>query len=723
MFPSRRIRLRRFLALASVLLAACRPSPTPGPATPVPPSSPSEGRTPGASVVATLRTLTYTPLAGDVVNPERGFRYAFNDFAPSDFSVYRNLGASLVYADIDLRAFRDRDISQEKLDQIQAAFDAVRDGGVKVILRVKYNDGPWPDPEPDAPLERILRHIEQLKPLLWENADVIAWVHAGFIGAWGEWHSSTHGLDRDPAAKRAILNALADALPPDRFIQLRYPFDLMDLFPQPLSAEQAFNGTLQARLGFHNDCFLSSETDVGTYDRGGVYMRPQATAYLAQITQFTPAGGETCQVYEPLQNCEAAIREMETLHWTDLNLSYHKQVIKNWQKAGCFEEIQKRLGYRLVLQEASFPSAAQIGASLSVVVKLRNEGFAAPLNPRPLFAVLDGPKTLPIHLPEIDPRRWLPGEHALSLSLALPPDLPEGEYRLALWLPDPAERLRNDPRYAIRFANEGVWDETKGWNVLGTLILTSQPVQIPDARPTPGVTAGEATATAVSPRIRPASNGLEMRAARRSAPPTLDGDLKDWPSFPCYTLDRAEQIGYGDPAAWGGPQDLSGSFCWGWDDSALYLAFDVRDDTLRAFKGANVWENDYVEVWLDVDLAGDFDQAKNNSDDFQFGFMPGNFADIEPRAVIFVPPVPSARVREIQSVLVRTEGGYRGEIKIPFTVFGDALDLSQGVFGASLSFSDNDSDKPVQEMMISTAPASIAQWGNPTLWSNLWLEK
>ncbi len=733
---------RSFFVILTVflLLSACQPQtslptvemPTPTMETP---TSPSATATP---VTAVLQTLSYSPLPGDVVNPERGFRYSFDDFAPSDFGVYRNLGTSLVYSDIDLRDFRNSDISQEKLDQIQAAFDSIRQGGMKVILRVKYNDGPWPNPEPDASLNQILRHIEQLKPLFQKNADVIAWVHAGFIGAWGEWHTSTHGLDKNPAAKQAILNALAEALPANRFIQLRYPFDLMSLFPQPLTAEQAFSGTLQARLGFHNDCFLSSNTDVGTYDRGGVNERPRATAYLSQVTQFTPAGGETCQVYQPLQTCEAAIREMETLHWTDLNISYHKQVIKNWQKAGCFEEIQKRLGYRLVLQEASFMSAAQIGTPLTLTFKLRNEGFAAPLNPRLFFAVLDGPATFAIPLEGIDPRSWLPGEHVISTSLALPADAPEGEYRLALWLPDPAESLKNDPRYAIRFANEGVWDEAKGWNVLGTITLTSAPVQTSESAPQPTASAAQPTATVASVPptaaatatpgsaagpMRPASNGLDMTAVRLSAPPTLDGNLDDWPSFPCYTLDKAEQIGYGDPSTWGGPADLSGSFCWGWDDDALYLAFDVRDDALRGLKNANVWENDYVEVWLDVNLAGDFDETKNNGDDFQFGFMPGNFADIAPKVTVFVPPISSARIKEIESAFVQTESGYRGEVKIPFTLFGNALDLSQGVFGASLSFSDNDSDKPVQEMMISTAPASIAQWGNPTLWSNLRLAK
>jgi hypothetical protein len=741
MRPSTHVqRLLSLLLTALFLLSACQPQPSaPATAASAPaaetPSGPTGAATP---ITATLQSLTYTPLPGDVVNPERGFRYSFDDFAPSDFGVYRNLGTSLVYSDIDLRDFRDRDISQEKLDQIQAAFDAVRQGGMKVILRVKYNDGPWPNSEPDASLEQILRHIEQLKPLFQKNADVIAWVHAGFIGAWGEWHTSTHGLDKDPAAKQAVINALAQALPPDRFIQLRYPFDLMSLFPQPLSAEQAFSGTLQARLGFHNDCFLSSDTDVGTYDRGGVNERPQATAYLSQVTQFAPAGGETCQVYEPLQSCEAAIREMETLHWTDLNISYHKQVIKNWQKAGCFEEIQKRLGYRLVLQEAGFPSAAQIGTSLTLTVKLRNEGFASPLNPRPFYAVLDGPATFTLPLEGIDPRGWLPGEHVISTSLALPADAPEGEYRLALWLPDPAESLKNDPRYAIRFANEGVWEEAKGWNVLGTMTLTRAAVQTSEAAPQPPASAAQPTATvasipptaaatatpgsAASP-MRPAANGLDMVAIPLSTPPTLDGDLSDWPSFPCYTLDKPEQIGYGDPASWGGPDDLSGSFCWGWDESALYLAFEVRDDVLRGLKGANIWENDYLEVWLDVNLAGDFDETKNNGDDFQFGFMPGDFGEVAPKGTVFVPPISSARIKSIESAFARTANGYRGEVKIPFTVFGDALDLSQGVLGATVAFSDNDSAQPAQEMMISTAPGSISQWGNPTLWNNLKLGK
>lgn len=218
---------------------------------------------------------------------------------------------------------------------------------------------------------------------------------------------------------------------------------------------------------------------------------------------------------------------------------------------------------------------------------------------------------------------------------------------------------------------------------------------------------------------RPAENGLDMAAQRLTTAPQIDGDLSEWSAFPCYTLDQKAQIAYGDPAAWGGPQDLSGSFCWGWDDQALYLAAEVHDDALRIFSKGNFWENDYIELWVDANLAGDFTEAKNNGDDFQFGFLPGNFADLPARATVFVPGVSTSKLRQIEVAAKPIEGGYRMEVKIPFVVFGENLDLSNRRLGVALAFSDCDSEKPAQEMMISTAPQSISQWGNPTLWNNL----
>ena len=70
---------------------------------------------------------------------------------------------------------------------------------------------------------------------------------------------------------------------------------------------------------------------------------------------------------------------------------------------------------------------------------------------------------------DIDPRRWEPGTTTFTTKLHIPSNIAEGEYRLALWLPDGYESLRDNPLYAIQFANENMWDESTGYNVLGTI--------------------------------------------------------------------------------------------------------------------------------------------------------------------------------------------------------------------------------------------------------------
>jgi Domain of unknown function (DUF4832)/Domain of unknown function (DUF4874) len=412
-----------------------------------------------------MTTKTYQSSDATIINPERGFRFAAEINANSSFSTYYEaMGVSLVHAYVRLDDYREQDLSQEFLNDLQVGFDNMRGSGVKTVLRFSYNFGPYPDTEPDASKEQILRHIEQLTPTLQKNADVIAWLQAGFIGAWGEWHTSTNGLD-NLTDKQQILSALLAALPKDRTIQVRYPSNIIEMFPEPLTA---FGESDQARVGFHNDCFLSSETDVGTYERGDSITIERDQTYLAELTKFTPAGGETCAVFPPRTDCETALKELALLHFTELNQSYHAQVIRGWKRQGCFEEIQKRLGYRLVLKSATFASNAQPGEMLELKVELENTGFASLMNPRPLILVLDGPERYELAT-DIDPRSWQPGASSFSVSLEIPSDVVAGDYQLTLWLPDAYDTLRDNPRYAVQFANEETWNDEKGYNVLGEI--------------------------------------------------------------------------------------------------------------------------------------------------------------------------------------------------------------------------------------------------------------
>jgi hypothetical protein len=67
----------------------------------------------------------------------------------------------------------------------------------------------------------------------------------------------------------------------------------------------------------------------------------------------------------------------------------------------------------------------------------------------------------------IDVRKWVSGPATLSQqTVALPKNMAAGKYKLALWLPDAAANLQSRPEYAVRFANNNMWDDTKGYNLL-----------------------------------------------------------------------------------------------------------------------------------------------------------------------------------------------------------------------------------------------------------------
>jgi hypothetical protein len=410
-----------------------------------------------------------------ILNPERGFSTEI-DFYDPDYSQYYEDGRTLVYANILLDEYTESELPQAFLDELDNWFSSIRNGGIKMIVRFSYNDGPYPFPEADASLDQILLHIQQLTPVLQKNSDVIAWLEAGFIGAWGEWHASTNGLDESDEAKRRILFALLEALPSDRSVLLRYPVDLMKNFPEPLSIENAFNGTNQARVGFHNDCFLASEDDEHTYARDGINTFEEELNYLSDSTQFVPVGGESCAYNPPRSDCSTALMEMEFFHYVEIGDGWHPDVLESWGEQGCYSVIGNRLGYRFSLLESTINEVVLPGGVLNMDIKLTNNGFASLSNPRPVYLVLDGPEYYEVELP-VDARLWSPGKiTSINFKIRVPFTAPEGKYNLALWLPDSYDSLQSDSRYSIRFANEDIWDNDTAYNIIRNIEISSSTI-------------------------------------------------------------------------------------------------------------------------------------------------------------------------------------------------------------------------------------------------------
>lgn len=505
----------------------------------------------------TQTTVSYLASPHDFANPERGFyRYtetrsnSYSLLDQSDLEGFRLLHTppsagysiynTLVFRYFFLEDFITTSIPQSYLDNMQTDFNTARAAGVKLIPRFAYTDevnatgcGSWIcPPYGDAEKSWVLTHINQLAPLLQANKDVIATIQMGFIGVWGENYYTDYFGDasQGPDYKLTdanwqdridVLTALLDATPDERMVQVRYPQVKQRAVyginapasSAALSAIEAFMNTHKARIGFHNDCLLASPDDYGTYTDYGNSSSSSTSdttnlkPYFANDGKFVVVGGETCDdAYSPQNDCAgsnpSAFGDMELarMHYSYLNAQYNNEVNNDWQTGGCLDDIKKRLGYRLELQDGTFSNSAQPGQTLSVDLNLKNLGFASPFNERGLELILrnttSGEKWFAL-LPD-DPRFWSAGNtiHNISHHLCIPAEMPAGTYEALLHLPDPMPALYGNPAYSIRLANllpdnSEMWQPTTGYNQLGHLITIDQTSSNPNCN-------GEITFTASS---------------------------------------------------------------------------------------------------------------------------------------------------------------------------------------------------------------------------------
>ena len=465
---------------------------------------------PASSSGGNTSDRTYEPSTATLANPERGFYHHTETHYRADGSGHAPLEAA------ELREWREQEqitqilrvfylekfagtdrLDRAYLDLVRADFATARSAGVKVVVRFAYaqpaDEWPYQPPYGDASRDRVLRHIAQLAPVLRDNADVIATVQAGFIGLWGEGYYTDHFVadptdpgtvtDADWANRRDVYLALLRALPPSRTVQVRTMLSKQKALDRPTGVEgalgddEAFNGQAVARIGHHNDCFLASPDDFGTFLSDPITLDQE---YLAQETKYVPMGGETCTVNPPRSEWPTAAAEMARYHYSYLNTDYNQDVLDSW--GDHLVEVRQRLGYRLRLTEGTFTDTVRPGRSFTVDLGLRNDGWAAPYNRRDVALILRGSKrSYAVQVPA-DPRRWSPGTTS-ELSVRACAAVPPGRYDLLLDLPAPEQRLRSQAllpdsavsyhsAYAVQLANNGVWQPRTGYNDLGhTLVV------------------------------------------------------------------------------------------------------------------------------------------------------------------------------------------------------------------------------------------------------------
>ena len=384
--------------------------------------------------------------------------------------VSRKQGRTLYLLEFYLTDYVRSDIAEDYLALIRKNLQVMRDNGAKALIRFAYSNGysekdrPW-----DATEEQVLRHVAQIKPILQEYGDVIYVMQAGFVGSWGEWYY-TENFKMSPITaedylpRKHLLDALLDALPQDRQIEVRTPAFKMKIYgyalADTLTAAEAHMNTVKARIGGHNDCFLASANDTGTFNTA------TDREYWIAETKYTIMGGESCGLSqychcEDGERYDGAMTTLEKYHFSYLHIGYHPDVLKRWKKNDCYNQIVARLGYRLVMQDLFYSSDFAAGKPCELALRFYNTGFAAPMNPRNaklIWISSDGTRQQ-TDLGS-DPRTWHPGWHVVKATFT--PGSAKGTLYLALQ--DPL--LPDRPEYSIALANEGVFDSSTGYNKL-----------------------------------------------------------------------------------------------------------------------------------------------------------------------------------------------------------------------------------------------------------------
>lgn len=410
------------------------------------------------------KSIIYEPSAAIFLNPERGFIRTVSvksggaGLDPVQLNLYKGQNVSMILRVVYFDAFKDKAIDAATLQMLQDDCDKIRTAGMKIILRFAYTDDMAGT---DAPLNIIEQHLDQLKPVFETNQDIIAFVQAGLIGAWGEWHSSSNGL-ATTENRRAVLTKLLSVLPADIMVQVRTPSYKQAIYntTAPISSSEAYTAAEKARVGHHNDCFLSNATDYGTYTNVATEKQ-----YISNEALYVPTGGETCPPTDGFDpNCTTSGNEMKLLKWTYLNLDWYPATIAAWKNSGCFDEFQRNLGYRLALAKGNFAAEATVNSTYKAAFSITNKGYAPLYHKKNATLVLKNmttgqyyDKALAVDLRTCKPAGTLEINEDISLS-----GLPAGTYNLYLRIADKSESLKDRIEYAVQLANKEVWAAEHG---------------------------------------------------------------------------------------------------------------------------------------------------------------------------------------------------------------------------------------------------------------------
>jgi hypothetical protein len=160
-----------------------------------------------------------------------------------------------------------------------------------------------------------------------------------------------------------------------------------------------------------------------------------------------------------------------------LALEWHASLVSNWSRvlpSIYFPKIKpflKKVGFRLVVQEATYDNAARPGANIPIAMNWVNRGVAPPYRDLRIAFRLKNTtgQTSAVVITSQSVKGWLPGAKPVTVNYALPPTVANGTYTL-----ETALVFHNAVDRVTAIAIKGKTGD--GWYPLGSIAIGGSPV-------------------------------------------------------------------------------------------------------------------------------------------------------------------------------------------------------------------------------------------------------
>ncbi|MCQ2821451.1 MAG: DUF4832 domain-containing protein [archaeon] len=361
--------------------------------------------------------------------------------------------------------------SENALNYLRGYLNKIRAENRNAIVRFAY-DGFNGKNNTECEISMIQTHIKQLGPVLNEYKDVIVAIEAGFLGPWGEMHSSKIAT---PENKNIVFDTWlknTDKIP----VLARTPLALFHYCGKETLEEMQdvhFDPSdIKYYLGIFNDGMFATDDDYGTFrfDRAG------EIKWMGGQNDHLPYGGEC--VYRDAPDCmkiKNAIPEMYIEHMSYMNMDFDEDVFYEWKKekynstisghsifdgVNGYEFIKAHLGYRIVATKITI-NKESTGNKFKADIELKHNGYGFVNKVKNLGLVYVDTEGN-ILLEENNLGTYTGNATLISVKGNLPDMTKDYSAYLRLYY----EITGGVVKYAIRFANEGIFNEKAYGNLI-----------------------------------------------------------------------------------------------------------------------------------------------------------------------------------------------------------------------------------------------------------------